>query len=279
MTASHRPLKRFGQNFLESAWAEKLVRSIDPQADQTFVEIGPGRGAITLPLARSARHVVAFEIDRDLAADLRATLPGNVTIVEGDFLDLTAPELVDALRRCSAEGPIRVAGNLPYNVASPILFKLTELVGAGVPLADAAVMLQREVADRLLAAPGTRDYGVLTVLIGHVAAVDRLLQLPAGAFRPQPKVLSTVVRLRFQDPHPAVVDPRVFAGMTQAMFTRRRKTIANALLAYGSPAGIAPEQALAAAGIDPQRRPETLAIAEIAALSDAYANARRRAVL
>jgi 16S rRNA (adenine1518-N6/adenine1519-N6)-dimethyltransferase len=140
-------------------------------------------------------------------------------------------------------------------------------------------MLQREVADRLLAAPGTRDYGVLTVLIRHVAAVERLLQLPAGAFRPQPKVLSTVVRLRFQPPDPAVADPHVFAAMTHAMFTRRRKTLANALLAYSAPGSTRPEDALAAAGIDPQRRPETLAIAEVAALADAYADAARRAVL
>lgn len=276
MTVKRPARKRFGQNFLEPAWAVKLVRAIAPVADQTFIEIGPGRGAITAPLADSARQIVAFEIDRDLATDLRAQVWANVTIIEGDFLDITAADLNEALRRSGAVGPIRVAGNLPYNVASPILFKLTELFAAGVPLADATIMLQREVADRLLAVPGTRDYGVLTVLIRHVAVVDRLLQLPAGAFRPQPKVLSTVVRLRFQPPDPAVIDPRVFAGMTQAMFTRRRKTIGNALMAYSSPAGIRPEQALAAAGIDPQRRPETLAIAEIATLANAYATAARR---
>jgi 16S rRNA (adenine1518-N6/adenine1519-N6)-dimethyltransferase len=279
MTVKRPPRKRFGQNFLEPAWAEKLVRAIDPQPNQTFIEIGPGRGAITGPLARSARHIVAFEIDRDLASDLRASAPGHVTIVERDFLDLTASELDDAVRQSGAEGPARVAGNLPYNVASPILFKLTELFAAGVPLSDATVMLQREVADRLLAAPGTRDYGVLTVLIRHVATVERLLQLPAGAFRPQPKVLSTVVRLRFQEGSPPVLDSRVFARMTQAMFTRRRKTIANALLAYAAPATVGPEAALEAAGIDPQRRPETLAIGEIAALANAYAHAARRAVL
>jgi 16S rRNA (adenine1518-N6/adenine1519-N6)-dimethyltransferase len=271
------PRKRFGQNFLEPAWAVKLVRAINPLPEQTFIEIGPGRGAITVPLAAVARQVVAFEIDRDLATDLRVHAGANVTIIEGDFLDLTAPRLIEALRQHDADGAIRVAGNLPYNVASPILFKLTALFAAGVPLADATIMLQREVADRLLADPGSRDYGVLTVLIRHVAAVERLLQLPAGAFRPQPKVLSTVVRLRFQPPNPEVVDPAVFAGMTQAMFTRRRKTIANALLAYNSPAGIRPDQPLAAAGIDPQRRPETLAIAEIATLANAYADAARRA--
>jgi 16S rRNA (adenine1518-N6/adenine1519-N6)-dimethyltransferase len=271
--------KRFGQNFLEPAWADKLVRAIAPGADQTFIEIGPGRGAITRPLAVAAHQIVAFEIDRDLAADLRLNAAANVTIVEGDFLDVTAGEVLAALTRSGAQGPARVAGNLPYNVASPILFKLTELFAAGVPLSDATIMLQREVADRLLASPGTRDYGVLTVLIRHVAEVERLLQLPAGAFRPQPKVLSTVVRLRFRKPSPAVADAQVFAAMTQAMFTRRRKTIVNALQAYAAPASTHPEDALAAAGIDPQRRPETLSIAEVAALADAYADAARRAVL
>ena len=279
MTGSRPARKRFGQNFLEPAWADKLVRAIAPGADQTFIEIGPGRGAITRPLAASARQIVAFEIDRDLASDLRLEAAANVTIVEGDFLDVTAGEVVAVLKQRGAEGPVRVAGNLPYNIASPVLFKLTALFAAGVALSDATIMLQREVADRLLAPPGSRDYGVLTVLIRHVAAVERLLQLPAGAFRPQPKVLSTVVRLRFQAPNPPVTDPRVFAAMTQAMFTRRRKTIGNALLAYSTPAQIRPEEALAAAGIDPQRRPETLAIAEVAALADAYADAARRAVL
>ena len=278
MIGDRPPRKRFGQNFLEPAWAVKLVRAINPLADQTFIEIGPGRGAITSPLAGSARQVIAFEIDRDLVEDLRLQVPGNVSIIEGDFLTVTAAGVNEVLRRSGAEGPIRVAGNLPYNVASPILFKLTGLVAAGVPLSDATIMLQREVADRLLAVPGTRDYGVLTVLIRHVAAVERLLQLPAGAFRPQPKVLSTVVRLRFQRPDPEVTDMGVFAGMTQAMFTRRRKTIANALLAYDSPAHLRPDQALAAAGIDPRRRPETLAIAEIATLANVYA-AGRPAVL
>jgi 16S rRNA (adenine1518-N6/adenine1519-N6)-dimethyltransferase len=279
MKSSRPARKRFGQHFLEAAWAEKLVGAIAPTPDDTVIEIGPGRGAITRPLAAVARHVVAFEIDRDLAADLRASAPANVTIVEGNFLDITAEDLGAAARRAGARGPLRVAGNLPYNVASPILFKLTELFAAGVPMTEATVMLQREVADRLLARPGSRDYGVLTVLIRHVAMVERMMQLPAGAFRPAPKVLSSVVRLRFHAPAPAVRNPHVFAAMTQAMFTRRRKTIANALLAYAGSSSMDPNAALALAGLDPQRRPETLAIAEIARLADVYADAAGRAVL
>jgi 16S rRNA (adenine1518-N6/adenine1519-N6)-dimethyltransferase len=277
---SDRPArKRFGQHFLEPAWAEKLVRTIAPKPDDTMIEIGPGRGAITRLLAAAARHVVAFEIDRDLAGDLRASAPANVTIIEGDFLDITPDDLGAAVTRAGARGPLRVAGNLPYNVASPILFKLTELFAAGVPMMEATVMLQREVADRLLARPGSKDYGVLTVLIRHVATVERVLQLPAGAFRPAPKVLSSVVRLLFHAPAPAVRDPRVFAAMTGSMFTRRRKTIANALLAYCGSSSMDPGAALALAAIDPQRRPETLAVDEIARLADVYADAAGRAVL
>ena len=254
--------KRFGQHFLEPAWVTKVVRAIEPQADECFFEIGSGRGALTGPLAARARSVVAFEIDRDLAAMLNARAPANVTVVEGDFLEsrwmLDHPPAT----------PVRVAGNLPYNVASPVLFKLVELVQAGLPIVDATVMLQREVAARLTAGPGTREYGVLSALIGHSARVEPLMQLPAGAFRPAPKVLSTVVRLTFHQPDPPVRSAGVFTALTQAVFTRRRKTLRNAVLAYDSaPPGLL-MHALNASGIDPGRRPETLTIAELAVLAD-----------
>jgi 16S rRNA (adenine1518-N6/adenine1519-N6)-dimethyltransferase len=261
--------KRFGQHFLEPAWAVKVVRAIEPAPDDVFLEVGPGRGAITGPLAAAAQHVVAFEIDRDLASSLRDARLSNVRVVEGDFLDVTAERVgreVAALGQ--PPGRLRVVGNLPYNVASPILFKLVQLFAGGVPVADATVMLQREVANRLLASPGIKDYGVLTILIGRHARVDRLLQLPAGAFRPAPKVLSTLVRLRFHAPDPEVRDEGIFEALVQAIFTRRRKTLANALLAYRGPLReLSPIDALDRAGIDPQRRPETLTIAELARLA------------
>jgi 16S rRNA (adenine1518-N6/adenine1519-N6)-dimethyltransferase len=129
---------------------------------------------LTIPLAAGARRVLAFEIDRDLAAGLRATAPVNLTVIDGDFLDVTADQLRDALRHgADSPAPVRAAGNLPYNVASPILFKLIALHRAGIPLADATIMLQREVADRLTATPGTREYGVLAILIGQSATVQR----------------------------------------------------------------------------------------------------------
>ena len=256
--------KRFGQHFLEPAWVEKVVREIDPRPDDHFIEIGPGGGALTRPLAARARAVVAYEIDRDLAAALRDARIGNLTVVDGDFLDRAVGPAV-------AEPPhrVRVAGNLPYNVASPILFKLADMYAAGLQIADATVMLQREVADRLAAKPGTAEYGVLSVLMQHVADVELLLKLPAGAFRPAPKVLSALVRLRFHAPDPPVGDANVFVAVVQAVFTRRRKTLANALLAYEPLARASAAEILAAARLDGRRRPETLTVAEFARLAAA----------
>jgi 16S rRNA (adenine1518-N6/adenine1519-N6)-dimethyltransferase len=145
------------------------------------------------------------------------------------------------------------------------------LYGSGVPLVDATVMLQREVADRLVAGPGGKEYGVLSVLIQHVADVSMVLKLPAGAFRPPPKVLSALVGLRFHPPAPAVKDPAVFAGVVQAVFTRRRKTLSNALLAFPPAVAITPASALRDANIDGTRRPETLTVAEFVRLADAVA--------
>jgi 16S rRNA (adenine1518-N6/adenine1519-N6)-dimethyltransferase len=245
-----------------------VANVVEPRASDVILEIGPGRGAITHLLAAASAGVVAFEIDRDLVPALRGAVASNVTIVEGDVLDLTAQRVRGELARTGLPaGSLRVAGNLPYNVASPILFKLLELIDEGLPITDAVVMLQREVADRLAAPPGTREYGVLSVLIRHRAGVRRLLTLPPGAFRPQPKVQSAVVGLRFHPPSPPAKDPAVFEGLTKAVFTRRRKTLANALLAYR--AGGAAE-ALHRAGLDGRRRPETLDIPELVALADAF---------
>jgi len=258
-----RARKRFGQHFLEAAWVEKVVRAIDPQADETFIEIGPGRGALTRPLAARAKQVFAYEIDRDLAAGLRAEAIPNVTVVEGDVLETLTV-------RPPGPQPLRVAGNLPYNAASPIMFRLSDLFAAGAPIGDATLMLQREVADRLVAAPGTREYGVLSVLLQHVATIDIILKLPAGAFRPPPKVLSALVRLRFHAPMPTVASLQTFTGIVRAVFTRRRKTLANALLAVDTAGRRSFGPALEQAGLDGRRRPETLTLAEFARLADAY---------
>jgi len=266
--------KRFGQHFLERPWAARVLDAIRPGADETFIEIGPGRGALTRPLAAAVAHLVAVEIDRDLVAALRAQPAPNITLVARDFLTLTAAELVSELRGAGTPpGVVRIAGNLPYNVASPILRKLGQLFREGLRFRDATLMLQREVAERLLAPVGTRDYGVLTVFVRHWAEVDPLLPPPPGAFRPAPKVRSLLVRLRPHEPDPLPRSPEVFARMTQAIFTRRRKTLANALLAYEPPVPFDRSLALEQAGLDGRRRPETLDLADLVRLADAIGGA------
>jgi 16S rRNA (adenine1518-N6/adenine1519-N6)-dimethyltransferase len=171
---------------------------------------------------------------------------------------------------------VRAAGNLPYNVAALILFKLVDWCREGsVPFTDATVMLQREVADRLVAPPGGKEYGVLSVLIQHAAHVEMIMKLPPGAFRPAPKVHSALVRLRFHPADPPVADRFLFRAMVQAVFTRRRKTMANALLAFPPSSRLPPAKALASADIDPVRRPETLSIEEFVRLADVFASESR----
>ena len=270
---SARPRKRFGQHFLEPAWVRKLMDVIEPQPTDTFLEIGPGRGALTMPLAASTRQVVAVEIDRDLTAELAPHLPSNVRLITADVLavDLKAlfeRDVHDVLR-------LRVAGNLPYNIAAPILLRLLALRLSFSRLVDATIMLQQEVAERLLAPPGGGDYGVLTILVRVHADVTRLLTLPPGAFRPSPRVTSAVVRLTFRAPLVAPIDPPGFEALVRGIFTRRRKTILNALKPLAGATGVAAAAALAKVGIDSHRRPETLEVTELAALADFFAVRRK----
>jgi 16S rRNA (adenine1518-N6/adenine1519-N6)-dimethyltransferase len=256
--------KRFGQHFLAPAWADKVVQAIKPSRDERFLEIGPGPGALTLRLAPRVDHLTAIEIDRDLAAELQPQLPSNVNLVVGDFLDVDlAPFLT--------EGPLRVAGNLPYNLSTPILFKLLDTARTAPDLQDATVMLQLEVAERLIATAGTKDYGVLTIFTALRADVKRVLTLPPGAFRPAPKVYSAVVRLSFK---PSPLPPeheRAFGSMVKTMFMQRRKTLANALKPYADSAGLDAKAVLNRVGIDPIRRPETLTQPDLIRLASAFA--------
>ena len=267
-----RARKRFAQHFLESTWVTKLVAAVAATPDESILEIGPGRGAITRPLAERVRRLLAIEIDRDLAADLQAAALPNVTVVTSDVLSVDlVPILAEWLG--GAPGPdnqIRIVGNLPYNISSPILFALLDLAARTGGVRDAMLMLQKEVADRLVARVGTGEYGVLTVLTGLNADVTRILSLPPGAFRPQPKVHSAVVRLVFRPSKVEIPDQQLFVRMVRTMFTQRRKTLSNALKPFGVEKGVNPSGALAAAGIDPQRRPETLGLAEMAALAAAF---------
>jgi 16S rRNA (adenine1518-N6/adenine1519-N6)-dimethyltransferase len=266
-----KPRKRFAQHFLEAAWVTKLVAAAEIVPDDSVVEIGPGRGAITRPLAERCRRLLAIEVDRDLAADLEANKPPNVTVVTGDVLSVDlVPILTEWLG--APPGPsnqFRVVGNLPYNISSPILFRLIDLAARTSGVRDALLMLQKEVADRLVARVGTGDYGVLTLLTTLHADVKRVLSLPPGAFRPPPKVHSAVVRLAFRPPRVQIDDPDAFVRMVRSTFTQRRKTVGNALKAFASETGKEAAAVLRQVGIDPQRRPEALHLAEFAALSNA----------
>jgi 16S rRNA (adenine1518-N6/adenine1519-N6)-dimethyltransferase len=258
------PRKRFGQHFLEPAWVTKLVNSLDAQPTDTFLEIGPGRGALTIPLLDKVRRVVAVEIDRDLASALRGSSDEQLRVVQGNFLDVNFDEIL-----ANESLPVRVVGNLPYNVSSPILFKLLRSHDGGRRFSDATLMLQREVADRLVARPGTREYGALAIQVALHAGVERVLALPPGAFRPPPKVTSAVVRLRFHAPAADVGDPAVFERVVRGVFLQRRKTLSNALKPVADALGRSARQVLDGAGIDPGRRPETLSLEEVARLARA----------
>lgn len=274
-----RARRRFAQHFLEPAWVTKLLNAAGITAEDSVVEIGPGRGAITRPLAERCARLLAIEVDRDLAAELEADKPGNVTVVTGDVLAVDLVPIVTAWLD-APPGPsnaFRIVGNLPYNISSPILFRLIDLARTTHGVRDALLMLQKEVADRLVAKVGTGEYGVLTVLTSLHADVTRVLSLPPGAFRPPPKVHSAVVRLTFRPPQVQVDDPDGFVRMVRTMFTQRRKTIGNALKPFAAEQTMDAAAALRNIGIDPQRRPETLQLAEFAALSNAF-NAAARSV-
>ena len=252
-----------GQHFLEPVWADKVVEAINPAAGDRFLEIGPGHGILTLRLAPRVRELTAVEIDRDLADRLAPSLPANATLVRADFLDFDLRPLV-------ARGSLRVAGNLPYYVSSPILFKLLAAHRAHGGLVDATLMLQREVADRLTAPVGTAEYGVLAILVQWRADVERVLALPPGAFRPAPKVRSAVVRLRFRPSRVSVRDEAFLERLVRTLFTQRRKTVLNALRPLALERHADAAALLRLASIDAVRRPETLQLSEFARLADEF---------
>lgn len=268
------PKKRYGQHFLLPHWADKLADAIAPGADDRFLEIGPGPGALTLRLAPRVAHLTAIEVDREMVDLLAPQLPPNVTLVHQDFLETPFEPLL-----ADSPGPLRVAGNLPYNVSSPILFRLVKAHVRHGRLADATLMLQREVAERIEARPGTKDYGVLSISIQLHADVRRLLSLPPAAFRPAPRVQSAVIRLTFRPPAVALTDEATFEAMVRSMFTQRRKTVSNALKPFAATRSLSAAAALTAAGVDPSRRPETLQLDELARVAEFFSSPGRAAVL
>jgi 16S rRNA (adenine1518-N6/adenine1519-N6)-dimethyltransferase len=260
-----RAKKRYGQHFLQGAWADKVIKAIAPAASDHFVEIGPGPGVLTTRLAPLVSHLSAIELDPEMVALLQPQLPENVSLVQQDFLEADLSVL-------AAGSPVRIAGNLPYNVSSPILFRILDACRNQVPVVDATLMLQREVADRIAASPGGKDFGVLSIFVQLYADVRRVLTLPPGAFRPAPKVHSAVVKLTFRPPAVDIADEREFETMVRSMFTQRRKTLANALQPYAESRGRRATDGLAVAGIDPARRPETLQLEELSRLAAFFAS-------
>jgi 16S rRNA (adenine1518-N6/adenine1519-N6)-dimethyltransferase len=249
----HRARKRFGQNFLvDPAIVRRIVAAIDPRPGDRLIEIGPGLAALTDTLLAHVGRLEVVEIDRDLAARLAQRHPP----------ERLALHVTDALAfDFAARGPgLRIVGNLPYNISSPLLFRLLEQAAA---IRDIHVMLQREVVDRMIAAPGTSAYGRLTVMLGYRFRIERLFRVPPGAFRPQPKVESAFARLCPLDPLPhRAIDHDTFRRIVAAAFAQRRKTLRNAL------AGIADEAQMRAAGIDPRTRGETLPVAKYVELAN-----------
>ena len=251
---------KLGQNFLVDGHAiERIAAALGDLSNRAVVEIGPGRGAITGALMSRAAHVTAIEIDRDLAADLRTNFPPeHVTVVEQDILSFSFETAA-----AQAGAKLRVAGNLPYYITSPILLKLAASHAA---LDVAVLMVQREVADRITAAPGSRDYGVLSVTMQMYGPAEPLFTLPPAAFSPPPEVHSTVFRWRFAPRFAELgVEEGGFLRLVRQVFAQKRKTLANNLRAAGIPAEAA-MQAMAHAGIDPRARAEALPIEVLAAL-------------
>ena len=262
------PKKSLGQNFLvDPRVQERIVATAELQAEDVVVEIGAGLGALTARLADVASRVIAIDRDAQLVAVLRTELADrpNLEIVLGDALEF---DLGQAARE--AGRPLVVVGNLPYVVTSPVLFATIEAAAGGQVVDRAIFMVQKEFAQRMLASPGSRTYGRLSVMVQQAAAAEILFHVGAGAFLPAPAVTSTVLRLRpRQQPLAEVVDPELFARVVREAFGTRRKMLRRALEpGFG---GARAAAALEAAGIAGTRRAEELAVADFARLANALA--------
>lgn len=273
----HRPRKRFGQNFLhDPGTIRRIIGAVNPKPGQRLVEIGPGRGAITEGLLRAAGALDVIELDRDLIAPLRERLAtsGSLRIHNADALSFdlcslcaTADGLADwpadgpADRPTAAGGRLRIVGNLPYNISTPLLFRFLEQARC---IEDLHLMLQKEVVERICAAPGSKAYGRLSVMVQTWCSAERLFVIGPGAFSPPPRVDSAVVRLLPYRPPPwPLADPALHRRIVAAAFSQRRKTLRNSL------SGLMPPEQLTAVGIDPSARAETIAVADFVRLANA----------
>ncbi len=255
--------KRLGQHFLlDLNLTRRIARAAAPLGEGTVVEIGPGPGGLTRALLlEGAAHVVVVEVDpRAIGAlrELQTVAAGRLEVIQGDALAIDSAAL--------GSSPRRIVANLPYNISTPLLVRWLQQADA---IADMVLMFQKEVVDRLVAVPRTKDYGRLSVLAQHVCEIRRLFDIPAAAFVPPPKVDSTVVKLTplpDAKPRAPITDDKHYSAVVHAAFGQRRKTLRNALRAVFDEAGV--DAALAETKIDGQRRGETLDIAEFAALAN-----------
>lgn len=260
ITGEHRARKRFGQNFLtDQGIISRIIRSISPQDGDILVEIGPGQGALTLPLLEQMPRLTVVELDRDLVARLQILqqqFPG-LTIVEGDALRFDFAQLAQG------DGSLRVVGNLPYNISTPLIF---HLLRSAALIKDMHFMLQKEVVERMAAAPGSRDYGRLSVMVQYFCQVDSLFGVPPECFHPRPKVDSAIVRLKPYRELPVVADDfDLFKRVVNTAFQHRRKTLRNTLR------NLVPAEALEGLDVDLSRRPEVLSLSEFVTLANQLA--------
>jgi 16S rRNA (adenine1518-N6/adenine1519-N6)-dimethyltransferase len=250
----HRARKRFGQNFLtDDRIIQRIVDVIAPQAEQLLLEIGPGQAALTLPLARSGAEMILLELDRDLAHGLETRFAGSdrISVISGDALKLDFSQVSDGRR-------FRLVGNLPYNISTPLLFHVLQWSDL---IIDMHFMLQQEVVNRMAAVPGTKAWGKLSVMCQYHCTVTPLFNVPPEAFRPSPKVQSSIVRLTPHDQPPVDIDKLdAFEKFVGRVFSQRRKTLRNSLR------GMLDASSIKAAGIDPGLRPEMLSLQQFAAL-------------
>jgi 16S rRNA (adenine1518-N6/adenine1519-N6)-dimethyltransferase len=246
--------RELGQNFLfDSSILERIVGASGVSEIDTVAEIGPGPGGLTRRLAARVKKVIAIELDESLYTRLRAELAGyrNIELIHGDAMKFPYEEI----------GPFKVVANIPYYITTPIIFRL---LAAKETLRTMTLTIQKEVAERIVAPPGGKDYGVLSIMVQYLAKPDLRFVIPKEAFRPKPKVDSAVVHLTILDePSVRVEDEQMFFRVVKTTFSQRRKTLSNSLRGLTKD----PRGALSAAGIDAQRRPETLSLAEFARLA------------
>lgn len=259
-TFHHNPRKRFGQNFLvDRNVIDKIIRVVQPQAGDSIVEIGPGRGALTLPLLEKVNALDVVELDFDLIPGLQqladmAPDKGRLTIHQGDALKFDFNRLVRDRQK------LRIVGNLPYNISTPLLFHLLDFA---VAIKDIHVMLQKEVVDRLAATPGTADYGRLTVMMQYHCEVTPLFNVASGSFKPAPKVDSGFAKLRpYQTPPYPCRDEKLLSGLVKQAFAQRRKTLRNNLK------NLLNVEQISHAGVDPGARAETVTVAQFVQLAN-----------